>query len=171
MNDINIVTNNDVEIIALLSYLRDEGYQFYTRGSFFKTYPIPEQFCIGDLTEGASNGCIFMLWQNNGKKLVRLKSINRPEFIYWSSWLDKVKQSCSENDDKFFDNPSQFFEDNAKRLEEVDLNWQYPSNPDYMDDFVIINGEMHPSELTISSCWPDSLCRRVKIDGIYYYFS
>ncbi len=58
---------------------------------------------------------------------------------------------------------------NLPELNSFYPNWKWS---DKDDDTIIIEGlGEFVSELNISSSWPEDLCRRVKIEGKFYYFN
>lgn len=145
-----IQSSGATEALALLSYLKGENFSIKVFGnnSILSRYAIPENLKEEDLS--------FYV-----ERMVLFRLDTEQKTIAFSDCTDWPMESN-------YKSVSQFIEADARRLESVYPNWRYA---DSSPDTIVVNGKYYESEITMSAHHPEALCRRVKIEGKYYYFS
>ncbi len=171
MSNIYVKSSSGSETVTLLSFLRDEGFSIQdSKNPILIKYDIPEHLTLDKLSH-ITIDCVFEL--DPDCKFVSLwdSDTNYDTNIEWDEKVSTLANECDIEYEEYFSCVRDFIEGHASRLEEVDPNWRYLIDDNSDAVVVKANDNVVMSELTISNHWPDSLCRRVKIAGKYYYFS
>lgn len=152
-----IQIDNSNALSVLIEFFEDSGYE------------VPGVLKMLSQDKAADRYPI-IIYENKRDNVVALKYITtgaKPSgndtFDVYCDSLDNEEDAC------FYGNLTYYLDYNVPTLDSAFPDWTWDLNEE--DPVAIINGKRYMSEMTLSAAWPDHLCRRVKIDGVYYYCS
>ena len=146
---------NEAELNVLLEFFEDSGYDAH--GGMKMILAIV----------GKDNYPIVVAEEKKDKvvalKHFSLESDADDSFEAYCEALDSEDVAC------FYSNLTDYLDYNVPTMDSSFPDWTWDLNEE--EPVAIVNGKRYVSEMTLSAAWPDHLCRRVRIDGVYYFCS